>query len=245
MLSLSFFALTCKICLCSVYNDTDMIKLGNRIKNALKKPVGWHEPTLERDTHVYCDELQQLYQYVKMNISEGEHVYNKIKKQGGPPQLKCKIDKNLLKNQYDWSDYEISELDDVLEETNDKWGRLTLALENKNKLDKITKHEQKRKERRRLNADLWQRKLQNETFLKELQEKKRIKRMKKQQKKLKEEKLRKESKQNEDDNINKHGKRNKYEPKNKLGKQKTQSKRSKQVRQIKKSKKSKQVKRNN
>lgn len=205
MLILLLLSLFCKTSLCSVYNDTDMIKLGNTIKKSLKKPVGWHEPTLERDTHVYCDELEQLYAYIKMDNSEGERVYNAIKQHGGPPQLKCKIDKILLKNQYDWSDYAISELGDVLEETKDKWMRIGLALENKKKIDNIKQSKKVIKERKRLAAKLWQKKLQNETFLKQLREQKTIKQMLRKQQKQKSEKnkQKKQGKQNKQRKQNK------------------------------------------
>lgn len=241
MLLMLVFALSCEIYLCSVYNDTDMIKLGNRIKQSLKKPVGWHEPTLERDTHVYCDELQQLYQYVKMNDSEGEQVYNEIKKHGGPPQIKCEIDKSLLKKQYDWSDYEVSELNDVLEETKDKWERLGLALQTKKKMNEVIESVQKKRERKRLVAEMWRKKLQNETFLKQLQEQKRIRKMKrKQQQQIqKESEQKKQSEQN-----NRLDKKNQFEENKKRSqnKQRKQWKQNKQVKQMKQSKQRKQRK---
>lgn len=119
-----------RTCYSSKWDDTNMVKLGLQINKTFENPEGeWI--CLERDAHVYFEELEEILNYIADDDPEGLTVYRQIKEQGGPPHMHCPPDEEKLRKFYECRDNDLRDLRNILHDTEVMWVKICEAAEKK------------------------------------------------------------------------------------------------------------------
>lgn len=114
----------------SRWDDTNMVELGLQINETFQSPKGeWI--CLERDAHVYFEELEEILNYIIEDNPEGLTVYQQIVEQGGPPHMHCPPDEDKLRKFYECRDNELRDLRNILHDTEVMWAKVCKAAKKK------------------------------------------------------------------------------------------------------------------
>lgn len=135
---------------CSKWGDTNMVELGLQINETFVKPRGeW--VCLERDAHVYFEELEEILKYIKKDNPEGLTVYHQIKEQGGPQHMHSPPVEEKLRTFYECRDNDLRDLRNILHDTDVMWRKVSKAAKRKLKQYR-TKNSTKTLKKRRSNS---------------------------------------------------------------------------------------------
>lgn len=107
-----------------------MMELGLQINETFLRPRGdW--VCLERDAHVYFEELEEILKYLKEDNPEGLDVYHQIMEQGGPPHMHSAPDEEKLRKFYECRDNDLRDLRNILHDTDVMWRKVRKAANKK------------------------------------------------------------------------------------------------------------------
>lgn len=137
----------------SRWDDTNMLELGLQINETFQNPKGeWI--CLERDAHVYFEELEEILKYIREDNTEGLTVYRQIEEQGGPPHMHCLPDEEKLRKFYECRDNDLRDLRNILHDTEVIWAKVCKAAKKKLKEYKMENITMKSKKKPRNSAGL-------------------------------------------------------------------------------------------
>lgn len=100
----------------------ELVNLGREIMRRLTgKYTDDDRHCLPRDVFQYYNYLDNVQQMIIGENPNGSVIYEALRDSGGPPHLNYSVNYDWLKNERNFSDYELNEMKDCIKETKHLW----------------------------------------------------------------------------------------------------------------------------